>query len=288
MKSTIEHPLEFFEYIINEENIIELIHKEYTCFDGYYDIEFPFRVHCSEINYFGEFESTTHPIGAVISNALKREFYFSKEIIYKAYEDKTNKKFKRYANLQFIIIQNLINTKFETINKFPVIGYALIGLMNYLNMLLSNENDKLELDLNKIDLDAKPYTYFEDNDEAIIYEVFGYMQNKNQKGELILNVVDFNLLISYIKYLVKHEEVPSTVSRKLKPKLSNDLLRFSFWVLHKELYTRKRIRSYFYDFIKSVFENFSDSTIESIKKQFGTKIRVKKDDFIPEIIKKNL
>ncbi|OWP85301.1 hypothetical protein BWK59_00780 [Flavobacterium davisii] len=288
MKSTIEHPLEFFEYIINEENIIELIHKEYTYFDGYYDIEFPFRVHCSEINHFGEFESTTHPIGAVIRNALNREFYLSKGLISKAYEKKTTEEFKKYAYLRFIEIQNLINTKFETINKFPVIGYALIVLMNYLNVLLSNENYKLELDLCKIDLDAKPFTYFEDNDEAIIYKVFGYMQYKNQKGELILNEEDFNLLISYIKYLVKHEEVPSTVSRKLKPKLSNDLLRFSFWVLHKELYATKSIRTYFYDFIKLVFEKFSGSEIESIKSLFGAESRVKRDDFIPEIIKKYL
>ena len=79
------------------------------------------------------------------------------------------------------------------------------------------------------------------SDIEIIREVLGYMKSKNEKRETILNAEDFKLLIEYTTHLIEQKEIPE-ITKQLKPKLTNELIRYTFAVLHKEFYTRKRNR----------------------------------------------
>ena len=166
----------------------------------------------------------------------------------------------------------------------------LRGILNYVNtILLVPGMERFELDESKISsftidsVEQIPFDLTQKTDIEIIHCVFDYMKGLNEQKEKIFSDEDFNLLIEYTTELIEQEKIP-VVEKKLQPKISNDLLRFSYWVLHKELYTTKRIKPYFYDFVQVVFLNFKDSHISSIKSQFGTSKRVKKDKFLPEII----
>lgn len=87
-------------------------------------------------------------------------------------------------------------------------------------------------------------------------------------------------MIKLIVELVAKEDLPDNIKKLESVSISNDLLSFTFWVLHKQLYTTKRIRPYFIQFLKQTFSNFNDKSIESIKKGFGTKSRALKDEVI--------
>lgn len=114
------------------------------------------------------------------------------------------------------------------------------------------------------------------------------MKEENEKREKIMPDNEYQLMIQLINELVREEKLPIIKSKLKSLNISNDLLSFSFWVLHKELYTTKKIRPYFIEFLKAVFENFSNVEKQTIKGSFGTKSRVTKDYFLPQIISRHL
>ncbi len=119
----------------------------------------------------------------------------------------------------------------------------------------------------------------------LVHSVFDYMKGKGQKNQ-ILNETDFNLLIQYTEYLVKQEQVP-TIEKKIEPNLTQGVISFSYWVLHKELYNSHRspkTRELYATFLKTVFKQFNNVEKTSIKNQFGVKGKCHAFDFLPQII----
>ena len=290
MKSTIEHPLFFFEHILNEDVIVNEIEKQIFYYDFIsYKINFPIEIEFVEQNQNGEYVEGVYPLENILVPILRREFNNSKELLKDAFFSNSFERNKNFISYQFNTIQSLVNDKFDVLNKFPYFIYPLRGLVKFINdRLLTAEQNKYVLNDNNVSIVSDLNQDIIKSNLDLVHEIFGFMNGKNEKGEQILNKEDFELLISYILHLIDKDEIPQLNIKKIKPKLSNDLLRFSFWILHHELYTTKKVRPYFYDFIKLVFVNFSANEIKSIKSQFGTKSRVKRDNFIPEIIKKHL
>lgn len=295
MNSTELHPLAYFEYIINNENISEVIKKEFYYSDcvsiGLGDL---IEIKYVEQNDFGE-----HVVKSILTKdmllpILYREFQKAKVILYSFCIDNPKQATENYLRIQINTLQAIINNNSNLINNHLYFMLPIRGLLNYINdILLTPEMERFELEESKISTTALSDTEqisFDSSTKSeidIIHSVFDYMNEFNEKREKILSDEDFKLLIKYTTELIKHEKLP-VVEKQLNPKISNDLLRFSYWVLHKEIYTTIRIRVCFYDFIKAIFLNFKDNHISSIRSQFGTKKRVKKDVFLPEIISKYL
>lgn len=295
MNSTDLHPLAYFEYIIDGENILKEIEKEllYSDFSNI-NLESSMEVKYMEQNEFGEFEKKCILIKDLLIPKLYREFQKTKNHLYSFYIHNKSLSTENYLRIQVKILQNILNNQSDLINRHSYFMLPIRGIFSYINnFLLLPEMNSFVLDESHILYNyaiIPEQTEFDStkkSDEEIIHSIFDYMKGLNERRESIFSEEDFNLLIKYTSELVEQEKIP-VVEKQLEPKISNDLLRFSYWVLHKELYTTKKIRPYFYDFVQTVFLNFKDSEISSIKSQFGTSSRVKKDKFLPEIILKNL
>lgn len=289
-KSTLQNPIFFFEYILNDNNIYKELVKqlEYSDFKSYH-MTLPSELNYVEENEDGEFIEKTMDIAKLLLPILRREFKKSKELLKENYINFNFEQNSHFLRFQFNTIQSLLNDNLEIINKYSYFLLPLRGLVKFINERLALPNvvhftlDETGIIYNPINETDK---LFKSNDDTIL-SIFEYMKEENEKKEKILNDEDYQLLLKYITHLVEKEEIPY-IEKQLKPNISNDQLRFSFWVLHYELYTTKRKRKYFYEFIKAVLLNFSNSEITSIESQFGTKSRVIKDKFLPHSILKYL
>lgn len=288
MKRTDENPLAFFEYILIEKNIIAELEAQLNHYDFQsYNINLP-----HVIKYVGYDDWNNIIIGEleiqkILTPILRREFEKVKGNMRSTFLRNDHSLNLNYLIYQFNTIQSLITNNLSIINKYPFFLLPLRGIVKFINeRLLIPGNDSFVLDENNI-----VYNFddsFEKSNEQLVHSIFDFMSGKNERMEIILSKEDFNNLISYTLHLINEESVP-VVHKKLRPHVSSkDIIRFSYWVLHTELYKTSKIRTYFYDFIKDVFENFEDNEITSIKSQFGTKSRVYRHDFIPEIITKYL
>jgi len=189
----------------------------------------------------------------------------------------------------FNTLQSIIYYNSDFINKYPYILFPIRGIVNFINKKLLL-HDMQPFQLNEDNIDTIPINEnfnIERTNDEIIRAIFSFMNGKNEKQEIILLKEDYHLLIQYITFLVEKENIPK-IQKRLSPKLRKDIIRFSFWVLHYELYTTKRIRKYFFEFIKTVFSDFENDLTNYISNQFGTKSRVPNEKFLPEIIKNHL
>ncbi|WP_291073029.1 hypothetical protein [Empedobacter sp. UBA5987] len=176
-------------------------------------------------------------------------------------------------------LQELINDNYVFYNEYPFIYDSLDEILQYINKyIVPGDNNKIELDTSKI-------LTFNSSNKIInkIEEIFSFFKGKNEKGEIILDFNDYEYLKEKILFLVTNNSVPE-IERKLKPKLNVNTLSFCFWVLHKELFTSKKIKDNFIDTLQKLFINYKDQEKSSIKKQLGTKSRVTQRKILPKII----
>jgi len=291
MKSTDENPLAFFEYIINEINIKKELEEQLKHNDFLsYNINLPHVINYIEHDEWNQQVDRELEIQKIITPVLRREFEKAKKHLHSAFLNNEPSLNFNYLILQFNTIQSLISNHLNIIKRYPYVLLPLRGIVKYINdRLLVPKIDKFVLDESKVDftIDDSFKIYAKSNEE-LIHSIFDFMKGENERKETILSEEDFNSLIEYTLCLVEEEKVPK-ISKQLNPNVSSkDIIRFSYWVLHNELYTSSRIRPYFYDFVKKVFENFSKNEISSIESHFGTKGRVYNHHFLPEIIKKHL
>ncbi|ESU23787.1 hypothetical protein FEDK69T_11950 [Flavobacterium enshiense DK69] len=292
MKSTLENPLYFFESINDEVRIKKIL--DYNLhFSNYisYIIELPNDIFYEERDEFGNVTKGVTTVERELTSLLLRKLEVSKELMKNSYIKNEPHQNRNYLNIQFNTIQNIIFKNADLINRYPCLLLPLRGLVEFINdILLYPDMEKFELNEDGIQFEPssdQQGSFILKTDREIIHEVLDYMKGENEKRETILSAEDFNQLMEYTTYLIEQEQIPE-ITKQLKPKLPNELIRFTFAVLHRELYTTKRKRVYFYDFIKLVFENFKNTSLKSIESQFGTKPRIYPHSFIPEIIKKHI
>lgn len=293
MDSTDENPLAFFEFIVNETNLSNQINNQLYYSDGATHFVNPETIGYVEENEFGEYIKHEIAIKDLMIPLLYRKYQQAKNNLNSFCFHNPQSTVENYVRIQFRLIQNIVNSQSELLNNNKYLLLPIRGLVNYINQVLSfSDMSDFELDERSITKgvnkeDDSLFDINQQSDSQVMHSVIDYMCGLNEKREQILNDVDFELLVKYTEELITKEEIPF-IERQLKPKLSNGHILISYWTLHKELYTTKRIRPYFYDFIKAVFTSFNENEISSIKSQFGTKVRVYCHDFLPEIIKKSL
>ena len=126
--------------------------------------------------------------------------------------------------------------------------------------------------------------------EKIIETVHGYFKGQNEYREQIMTIESYTKMIGYISYFIENNILPENLEKIPPLGISKQLLRFSFWVLHKHLYSNKRTNLEFLSLVKSMFSDFDDWEFETLKKKFGNKDKVTVNGlmFVPEIIKKEI
>jgi hypothetical protein len=292
MESTDKNPLAFFEYIVNQTHLSHQIDNQLFYSDAKTYVINKDKISYVEENEFGEYIQHKMTIKDLMIPLLYRNYQQTKNSLNSFCFQNSQKSVANYLRIQFKIIQNIVNRQSELLNNNKYLLLPIRGLVNYINeVLIFSDMPDFVLDESSISKGInKEDSLFDINqqsDSQVIHSIIDYMNGLNEKREQILNNVDFELLVKYTKELISKEKIPS-FEKQLNPKLSNGHILISYWVLHKELYTTKRIRPYFYDFIKAVFISFNENELSSIKSQFGTKVRVYNHDFLPETIKKHL
>jgi len=124
--------------------------------------------------------------------------------------------------------------------------------------------------------------------DEIILATFSYLKGKNKNGKQIMTTEEHSRLMNMVFHLVEKEEAPIIEKPIEEINIKRDLLKFTFWVLHKELYTTTPIRRYFYDFLLSGFEQLNDNSMDSLSSSFTRGKNTFSHPFIPPIIKKHL
>lgn len=290
MKSNSDNPLAFFEYILDEDNIIHEINSRVMYYGfRWHGINLPYEIRYIEDGEYGDSIEGQIEVKEVLIPLLRIEFEKSKKFVLATYLQNNEVFNKNFLFVQFNTLQSLLVNKSQFINKYPYFLLPIRGLVKHLNdKLLLPEMQQFTLNEDLIEFSPLNESLFiEKSNDEIITSTLSYMKGKNEKQEYILNNEDYLLLVEYTTHLITYEEVPP-ISKKLAPKLSADVIRFTFWVIHHELYTTKIIKPYFYEFVKAVFIKFKNNEISSIKSQFGTRGRVTRYKFLPEIMKKNL
>lgn len=287
MNFTDNEPLAFFEYILNENNISKVLDAQLKYSDYLsYTIILPNVIEYVEYDEWNNTVTGQTEIQKILLPILRREFENSKRQLHSIFLNNDPSVNVNFLTYQFNTIQSLISNNLNIIKRYPYVLLPLRGIVKFINdRLLSPGNTKFTLDENDLDINIdSSLIEYKKSTQQLVHSIFDFMKGENERKEIILSEEDFNILIEYTIYLVENESVP-LIYKKLKPNLSSkDLIRFSYWVLHKELYQTSKIRSYFYHFIKKVFENFNSNDIASIKSHFGTKTRVFNHEFIPIII----
>ena len=293
MQSTIENPIAFFQdFIFNnfEAYINKLIEDFRKC-------DFPIisiNKERYEIKYLyydddGGYQAT-HSYFSKLKGMLYAEYQYSLKLIDKSclqYMEE-GRDYSNYLLMQGKTIKFIIKRAKAKIEKYPILFKPLEGIANYINKKYLE--DKKETELIKLDsIDVNNNIDFNSTTD-IIYTVLGYLKDHNNRREKIMSDEQFDLMIRYVNEFVATNQIPS-IENKIRPiKISKNLLRFTFWVLHKHLYTTRPLRDDFIQFIQSLFQDFEIWECSTIKKKFGNKdaVNPRGQKFIPHIIKVEL
>ena len=222
---------------------------------------------------------------------LFNQYNKSKELINESVAEisKSGEDYTGFLLLQEKQIQYIINNGEKQINLFPILLKPLNSIVNYINKKYLSEN-KIKIGVNTSFLILEEPKEEYNSDVQIIISVLGYLKNNNDKRQKIMSDEQFNLMIKYVNFYVENNTFPQNIKKLDSLKISNNLLRFTFWVLHKKLYTTNSIRQEFIQLIKQIFSDFGNWEESTLKRKFGNRDKVQHNGkhFIPEIIKSEL
>ncbi len=298
MESTKNNPLAYFESLIVNNGLNYLLQKYLDDFIEHSDYNITsvdnikgivkYLDYDQDGKYINEFEARFENVLGV---ELFKQYNESKKLIDESVVEmsKSNQDYMNFLLLQEKQIQYIINTGEKQITLFPVLLKPLISITNYINQKYLYDSDK-KIILNTPLLDLEELNEEYSSDMQIITSVLGYLKNDNDKRQKIMSDEQFNLMIEYVNFYVENNTFPQNI-KKLDPlKISKELLRFTFWVLHKKLYTTNSIRQEFIQLMKDIFSDFDNWDFNTLKTKFGNREKVTHNakPFIPEIIKTEL
>jgi hypothetical protein len=89
-------------------------------------------------------------------------------------------------------------------------------------------------------------------------------------NEKIMPDEDFARLTTYICTLIDTETVPPNIQPISQTGTTSEYLRYTFYLIHKELYTTRPIRPEWIDLLHAVFIQFRDVEKATTRKKFST------------------
>lgn len=298
MESTNHNPLAYFESLIVNNDLNTYLqkylddfveHSDYKIFDVD-KIKGIVKYHDYDIDgkYIVEKEDRFED---AIQVELFNQYNISKELINESVAEisKSGEDYTGFLLLQGKQIQYIINNGEKQINLFPKLLKPLKSIVNYINKKYLNEN-KIKISINTSFLNLEEPKEEYSSDMQIIISVLGYLKNNNDKRQKIMSDEQFNLMIEYVNFYVENNTLPQSIKKLDSLNISNNLLRFTFWVLHKKLYTTNSIRQEFIQLVKQIFSDFDNWEESTLKRKFGNRDKVNHNGrhFIPEIIKSEL
>lgn len=295
MKSIPKRPLAFFEQFILKESeaFKENLIVEFIEHSGEKITEV--NKEKGEIKFLGVRDGNTEELLYEYVNEL-RDLLYSEFIVSKDSIDEASlsyivdeKAFYSYFRILEKTLNYIIEEGKDKIIKQPLLLKPLKGLASYINKkYLADSERKIKLNTSIFDFSDDDIE-FGSNSELIQFTL-GYLKLLNEKRERIMSDEQFDLMIGFVNEYVSTNQVPA-IENKIHPlKISKNLLKFTFWVLHKHLYTTRPLKDDFVHLIHNMFQDFEEWEFSTLKTKFGNKDKVTHQGlkFIPQIIKKEL
>jgi len=98
-----------------------------------------------------------------------------------------------------------------------------------------------------------------------------FLVGYNRKNEKIMTDSDFARLTTYIYSLIDTGTIPANIQAISQTGTTSEYLRYTFYLIHKDLYTTRPIRPEWIDLLHAVFTQFQGVEKETIRKKFSTK-----------------
>ncbi len=189
-------------------------------------------------------------------------------------------------------INSFFSSSVNTVILYPVVKKYLILLTAYINEKYSLCEDSriyytapVETDPNATSQDGEIQNSHSAN---IIESVLGYLKLENDQGEIIMSKLHYDKMVSQILFFLEHRREPDTIIKLPTVKIPKNLLRFSFKVLHFELFKTKTKNREFILLISKLFSDFDDWDFTNFYSKFSNRDAITIKNYIPEIIKKHL
>lgn len=96
------------------------------------------------------------------------------------------------------------------------------------------------------------------------------MKGVNAKNEKIMTTKQFESMIAAVNNLIQTELVPE-VKQLPQINLSTHFIRYTFYLLHKNLYTSKSIKDSWIYFMHDMFSQFKNAETTTTKSKFSEK-----------------
>lgn len=107
--------------------------------------------------------------------------------------------------------------------------------------------------------------------KSIAQKHIAYLSGYNRKNEKIMSDEDFAKLVSSIYSLIDTGITPQNLQPIPQTGTTNEFLRYTFYLIHKELYSTRPIRPEWIDLLHAIFIQFKDVERETTRKKFSTK-----------------
>jgi hypothetical protein len=101
-------------------------------------------------------------------------------------------------------------------------------------------------------------------------KLIDFLSGLNPQKEKIMQGEDFDRLKEYTTYLIEHEAVPPNIKPIPQINISNGHIRYTYYRIHKEIYTTRHIKQCFILFLHTVFSQFGGTEESTTKTKFST------------------
>ena len=106
--------------------------------------------------------------------------------------------------------------------------------------------------------------------KTIAQKRIAFLCGYNRMNEKIMPNEEFARLTTYICSLIDTGTVPANIQPISQTGATNEYLRYTFYLIHKELYTTRPIRLEWIDLLHAVFMQFRGVEKETTRKKFST------------------
>ncbi|MFN8429799.1 MAG: hypothetical protein U0V04_07460 [Spirosomataceae bacterium] len=109
------------------------------------------------------------------------------------------------------------------------------------------------------------------NNKTMAYNHLAFFKGHNEYQRKIMQDTDFDRLIQLTYELIETDKVPFIAPALSKIDLTNHMIRYTFYLIHRELYGTNKIKDHWIDFIHKVFAQFQDTETTTTRIKFSVK-----------------
>ncbi|AYL94260.1 hypothetical protein [Mucilaginibacter celer] len=136
-----------------------------------------------------------------------------------------------------------------------------------------------QLDKKEITLPVPVRKGYSHSEQTVIATKYLYFfSGYNFSGHKIMSADNYELLLRYVAAFLKDESVSADIKPLVQLNISNEFIRYTFYLIHKELFGTRQIRPSMIRFIHTVFSQFSGTELTTTKTKFSVKPKLYDSD----------